>query len=123
MFYRSSFKIEFVELDEVVPIEYKRINDDGLFIMPCMIEHDSLDILIACVGDLRSYGRFCFLSSRFPQNCRKNSPFHRGNFPGFTLLIFGASGHESCDNFDLRTGSDDHDGPNGQSSLLPSDRP
>ncbi len=58
MFYRSSFKIEYVELDDVVPIEYKRINDDGLFIMPCMIEHDSLDILIACVGDLASYGRF-----------------------------------------------------------------
>lgn len=58
MFYRCSFKIEFVELDDVVPIEYKRINDDGLFIMPCMIEYDSLDILIACVGDLASYGRF-----------------------------------------------------------------
>ncbi len=58
MFYRSSIKIEFVELDDVVQIEYKRINDDGLFIMPCMIDHDSLDILIACVGDLSSYGRF-----------------------------------------------------------------
>ena len=58
MFYRSNFKIEFVELEDVMPIEYKRINDDGLFIMPCMIEHDSLDVLIACVGDLASYPRF-----------------------------------------------------------------
>jgi hypothetical protein len=58
MFYRSNFKIEFVELEDVIPMEYKRINEDGLFIMPCMIDHDSLDLLIACVGDLTSYPRF-----------------------------------------------------------------
>jgi hypothetical protein len=58
MFYRSNFKIEFVELEDVMPIEYIRLNDDGLFLLPCAIDHDSLDILIACVGDLSSYGRF-----------------------------------------------------------------
>jgi hypothetical protein len=55
MFYRSNFKIEFVELEDVIPMEYKRISQDGLFIMPCMIDHDSLDLLVACVGDLASY--------------------------------------------------------------------
>jgi hypothetical protein len=58
MFYRSNFKIEFVELEDVIPMEYKRISEDGLFIMPCMIDHDSLDLLVACIGDLRSYPRF-----------------------------------------------------------------
>jgi hypothetical protein len=58
MFYRNNFKIEFVELEDVMPIEYIRLNDDGLFLLPCAIDYDSLDILIACVGDLSSYGRF-----------------------------------------------------------------